>query len=402
MRRFAIVVLVLPGAVQGDWPQWRGPSRNGVVVDAPAHWPPTLAKLWSVEVGEGHSSPVIAQGRVFTLTRVGEEEVVRAHHLNDGTQIWEQRYSASAELDSAVGWHGQTPKSTPCVSEGRVYTYGISGVLTCWDAGDGKPLWRKTFERRFRKTWPLYGVATSPIVHDGRLIVWAGGHDQGALLALDSRTGDELWALPVDGPGYSSPVIAELAGTLQLVVQSQRFLIAVDPKTGKELWKQRFTTGYDQNSITPLIAGDLVIHSGYQKPLKALRVARSGNRFQVSDKWEVRSHALYLSSPVVVGTRLFGLSMANGGSLIAVSLADGRVVWKQPNMGDYAALLVARNDLLVQTTEGKLYVVRADDDRWNPVREYQVCDESTWSHPAISGEILVVKDKQRLSAWRLR
>lgn len=402
MRGLALLFLVLPGSVWADWPQWRGPTRDGVITDPPREWPAHLEKLWSVEVGEGHSSPVIAQGRVFTFTRIGEEEVVRALNLSDGSEVWLQRYPASAELDSAVGWHGQTPKSTPCVAEGRLYTFGISGILNCWDAADGKPLWRKTFDRRFPKTWPLYGVATSPIVDDGRVIVWAGGHHQGALLAFDSRSGKELWALPADGPGYSSPVIAELAGGRQLVVQSQQFLIAVDPKTGKELWKQRFTTGYDQNSITPLIVGDTVIHSGYQKPCKAIRVTRSGSRFQLADKWEIRAHSLYLSSPVAVGSQMFGLSMADGGSLIAVNLADGRVLWRQPNLGEYAALLAAGDHVLVQTTEGRLFVLRANDRRWNPVREYQVCDEATWSHPAISGDVLVVKDKQRLYAWRIR
>jgi len=402
MRQLAFVVFWVPSVAWADWSQWRGPHRDGVTPNPPLSWPTELKKLWVVEVGEGHSSPVISRNRVFTLTRVGNEEVVRAIDLTNGTEIWNQKYPAFAELDSAVGWHGLSPKSTPCVSEGRVYTFGISGILSCWDVIDGKLIWRQTFERRFAKTWPLYGVATSPLVYEGKVIVWAGGHNQGALLAFDKASGKELWVLAADGPGYSSPVVAELAGTRQLVVQSQQFLIAVDPNSGKELWKQRFTTGYDQNSITPVVVNDWVIHSGYQKPLKAIRVARAGGRFQLTDQWELRNHPLYLSSPVVAGKRLFGLSMADGGSIVVVELQSGRVQWKKSEMGEYAAFVVAGPNVLVQTTDGTLYVLNADSSRWDPIRQYRICDDAVWSHPALAGDILIVKDKQRLYAWRVR
>lgn len=403
MRPFLLLsTLLFPAVALADWPQWRGPNRDGAAADPPKEWPAELKKAWKVEVGEGHAGPVVAGGRVFTLTRVGDEEVVRATKLTDGSEVWAKRYKASAELDGAVGWHGQTPKSTPCVADGRVYTFGISGILTCWDAATGKEVWKKTFEKSFPKMWPLFGVATSPLVHDGKLIVWAGGHNKGALVALDAKSGVEKWTLAGDGPAYASPVVATLAGTEQLVTQSQNHLVGVDPKAGKELWKQKFVTGYDQNSVTPVVVGDVVVNSGYQTSLKAVEVKKADKGFKLSERWDLREHPLYMSSAVVVGGRLFGLSMAGGGTVVAVDADDGSVRWKKGGMGEYAAFVVSGEHLLVQTTDGKLRVLKAKADRWEPVREYTVCDEAVWSHPAVDGGTVVVKDKTHLYCWRVK
>lgn len=398
----AWAAFALSSPARADWPQWRGPSRDGTAADPPKEWPAELKKAWTLEVGEGHSGPVVAGGRVFTLTRVGAEEVVRATGLADGAEVWVKRYAASAELDGAVGWHGQTPKSTPCVTDGRVYTYGISGVLVCWDAATGKELWKKTFEKRFPKAWPLYGVATSPIVHDGKLIVWAGGPGKGALLAFDAKTGAEKWALAADGPSYASPVVAKLAGVEQLVTQSQSYLIGVDPKAGKELWRHKFTTGYDQNSVTPLVVGDLVINSGYEKSLQAFELKPAGAGFKPAEKWDVREHPLYMSSAVTAGGRLFGLSMAGGGTVFAADPADGEVKWKKGNQGQYAAFAVSGEHLLVQTDDGKLRVLKTTADRYEPVREYAVGDGPLWAHMAVDGGTVVVKDKKNLICWRAK
>lgn len=401
-RLVTLLLVVCPTPARADWPQWRGPNRDGVAADPPKEWPPELRRGWKVKVGEGHAGPVVAAGRVFTLTRVGDEEVVRATRLADGSPVWAKKYKASAELDGAVGWHGQVPRSTPCVAGGRVYTFGVSGVLACWDAATGEEVWKQTFVGKFPKTWPLFGVATSPVVHDGKLIVWAGGPDNGALTAFDAGTGGEKWALAVDGPGYASPVVARLAGTEQLVTQSQKLLVGVDPRTGRELWRQKFTTGYDQNSVTPVVVGDVVINSGYQTSLRALEVRKKGPRFEPSEKWDVREHSLYMSSAVVSGGRLFGLTMADGGTVVAVDPSDGGVRWKKGRLGEYAAFVASGEHVLVQTTDGQLRVLKAAADRWEPLREYRVCDDAVWSHPAVYAGTIVVKDKEHLYCWLVR
>src|SRR6187431_302220 len=152
-----------------DWNQWRGPSRSGVTAafQAPATWPDQPRKVWAVTVGTGHSSPVVSGTRAFVFTRVGDEEVITAFEHQTGKQVWQQRYRAPYQVNPAAESHGKGPKSTPVVDGGRLFTLGISGTLSAFDAATGKPLWRKTFDREFDASSPDFGVAMSPLVDDG-------------------------------------------------------------------------------------------------------------------------------------------------------------------------------------------------------------------------------------------
>ncbi|MDB5313092.1 MAG: hypothetical protein JWO38_7294 [Gemmataceae bacterium] len=391
----------------GDWPQWRGPNRDGVVPagDAPKSWPKALTFAWKVEVGEGHSGPVVVGDRVFLHSRVGDAEVVRCVALADGKPAWERRYPAPVEVDAAAEGHGKGPKATPAVAAGRVFTLGLNGTLTAWDAATGDQLWQHTFAKEFKKRWPPYGAATSPLVAGDVCIVWVGGTDPaggGKLIAVDVKTGERKWAGTLDdGPGYASPVIAELAGKPQLVTQSRRHLCGFDPATGKILWEQKFTTGYDQNSVTPVVYKDLVIHGGYERPTAALRLRKTdGPGLKPEPVWELREHTLYMSTPVVAGDRLFGLSTKGGGTLFCATAGTGDVVWTSPGrVGPYAALIAAGSFVLVQTTGADLWVLRADGAKFDPVAEYKLADTQTWAHPALVGHKLLIKDATHLSCW---
>jgi outer membrane protein assembly factor BamB len=178
-------------AAGDEWPQWRGPARDGRVAGlaARASWPEALTPGWKLTVGAGHSSPVVAAGRVYQLSREGEDEVVRALELGTGKVVWRQAYPAAYQMSPAATGHGKGPKATPVLADGRLFTLGISGILSAWDAASGRLLWRKSFETSHRATSPLYGAAMSPVVDGGRVIAHVGGHDDGALVALDAATG---------------------------------------------------------------------------------------------------------------------------------------------------------------------------------------------------------------------
>jgi outer membrane protein assembly factor BamB len=177
-----------------EWPQWRGPARDGRLSGLPARssWPETLAPGWKLKVGAGHSSPVVSGGRVYEFSRESEAEVVRALDLDTGRELWKQSYPVAYEMNPAATGHGKGPKSTPVVAGGRLFTLGITGVLTAWDAATGRQLWRKTFEAAHRATAPAFGTATSPAVDGERLIAFVGGDGDGALAAFDVRTGAQL------------------------------------------------------------------------------------------------------------------------------------------------------------------------------------------------------------------
>jgi outer membrane protein assembly factor BamB len=404
----AAIALFAPGAavdlMAQDWPQWRGPARDGLApgLTAPKSWPKEPKRAWRVTVGAGHSSPVVAGGRVFTFTRVGEDEVVSALELATGKPAWERRYAAPYTMNPAATSHGKGPKSTPLVSEGRLFTLGISGILSCLDAATGRIVWQKEFSPQFKTTSPLYGAATSPILEGGLLIVYVGGHDDGALTAFDPATGAVRWALKGEGPGYASPVAAEISGVRQLVTATQTRIVGVDPVKGGLLWAIPFTTDYDQNAITPLVVGDLVVFSGIDKPLRAVRPVRKGSGWEATPVWEAADVALYMSSPITASGHVFGFSHRKKGQLVALDPKTGRVAWaSEGRQGDNAALVAMGGSVLALTDGGVLVAFDAAASGYAPLATYTVAASPTWAHPIPVRGGFLIKDVDSLTLYGL-
>src|SRR3984893_11110756 len=204
-----------------DWPQWRGPNRDGVVAafTPPKVWPDKLKTIWKVHVGLGHSSPVVVGRRVYLHSRQEENEAASCFDLDTGKLLWRDTYPTPYMMNPAAFSHGKGPKSTPVLYNNSLYTFGISGILSCYDTSTGKVRWRKEFSKQFKATSPFFGAATSPIVHKGLVIVHVGGNDSGALTAFDADTGDVKWSWSGDGPGYASPIVFDGAGVTQIVTQ---------------------------------------------------------------------------------------------------------------------------------------------------------------------------------------
>jgi outer membrane protein assembly factor BamB len=391
-------------AAAQDWPQWRGPARDGQAlgITAPKVWPKDLKRSWRVTVGEGHASPVVVGGRTFVFTRVGNDEVLSALDLATGKAAWERRYPAPYTMNSAALSHGKGPKSTPLVADGRVFTLGISGILSCLDAASGRLVWQKEFASQFKTTSPLYGAATSPILEGGLLIVHLGGHDDGALTAFDPATGAVRWTLKGEGPGYASPVVADLGGVRQLITQTQTRLVGVDPVKGTLLWAVPFTTDYDQNAVTSLVLGDLVLYSGIDKPLRAVRPVRKGASWEATPAWEAAEVALYMSSPVVAGGRVIGFSQRKKGQLVALDPKTGRVAWtSEGRQGENAALVALGGSVLALSDAGQLVVFDPAASGYAPLATYTVAETATWAHPVPVRGGFLVKDANGLTLFRL-
>jgi hypothetical protein len=218
----AVIILSPTPLFAQDWPQWRGPNRDGSVATRIAEWPKTLKEEWKVTVGLGHASPVIAGNRIYVFARQGEDETLLCLDAATGKEIWKTSEPISYTMHPAAVGHGKGPKSTPVVSGGNVFTLGISGVLAAHDAKTGKLKWRHEFSEQYPKTSPLFGTAMSPIVDRGLLIAHVGGHDKGALTAFDVETGAVKWTNELDGPAYASPIIVTLAGVRQIVTFMQK------------------------------------------------------------------------------------------------------------------------------------------------------------------------------------
>jgi outer membrane protein assembly factor BamB len=306
-------------------------------------------------------------------------------------------------MNPAAAGHGKGPKSTPLVAGGRVFALGIGGILSAYDATSGKRLWRHDYQERFKATSPLYGSATSPIADGDRVFAHFGGQGDGALIALDAATGAERWAWHEDGPGYASPVIAEIGGVRQLVTETQGLVVGISVDRGETLWKVPFTTAFDQNAVTPVVAGDLVIYSGVDKGVHALRVSKRGAQFTTSPAWDNDQVSNYMSTPVLQGGVLYGLSHKKKGQLFALDAQTGRTLWlSEGRLGDNAALVAAEPVLLILTTEGVLIVAKQDRGAFSVLRSYTVADSPTWAHPAIQADLILVKDKDSASLWKVR
>jgi outer membrane protein assembly factor BamB len=385
-----------------DWPQWRGPSRTGAAVGftPPAAWPDRPKQIWKVQAGAGHASPIVAAGRVYLFSRTGEQEAVSARDLATGKEIWRAAYDAPYQMNSAATSHGKGPKSTPAHDRGRLFTFGISGVLSAWQAQDGRLLWRRDFKKEFPSTSPDFGVAMSPIVVGDLAIVHAGGIGNGALLALDVTSGATKWSWKGDGPAYASPIVADIAGTRQVVTQSQRHIVGLSLADGRLLWEIPYTTEYEQNSITPVVVNDLLIYGGLNKPTTAVRISAAAGKWQISPVWQNADVPMYMSTPVESGGYLFGLTHHSRGQFFCLDLRTGKTMWTTKGReGENAALVTAGGLVMAMTTEGELVVLRSNAKAFEAVKRYTLAESAVWATPALVGGGIVVKDADTLAYW---
>jgi outer membrane protein assembly factor BamB len=397
----AVVISTQITAAQ-DWPQWRGPNRDGATNSfiAPKVWPEKLKQAWKVSVGAGHSSPLVVAGKIYQHARQDDNEVVLCLDLSTGKILWQQSYPAPYSMNFAAFGHGKGPKATPAFANGKLYTFGISGILSCFDTANGSLKWRKEFSKQFKETAPAFGVSASPIIDNGLCIVNVGGPNQGAFTAFDAETGNVKWTWQGDGPGHASPIVADFAGTRQVITQTQNFCVGVAAASGQLLWKIPFTTDYDQNIVTPILSQGLIIFSGLDKGTFAVKLTKSETNWTTEQVWHNKELSMYMNSPVLSGNLLFGMSDRRSGQYFCLDAKTGATLWaSEGRQGDNAAMLVAGDFLFLLNDEANLIVAKASAKTYEPIAKYTVAESETWAHPAVIGKQILVKDKTALGLW---
>ncbi len=387
-----------------EWPQWRGPARDGVArsVDERSDWPEELTQKWAIEIGLGHSAPVVSGGKIYQFSRQGEDEVASCLDPSTGNVLWKKSYPAPYRMNSAATSHGKGPKSTPIVANGRITTFGISGILSSFDAATGELRWQKDFTDQFPATSPLYGTAMSPLVEDGVLIAHIGGPGKGALTAFAADTGDVQWSWTGDGPGYTSPIIVELDGVSQVVTHSEEHIVGVALTDGELLWSIPFETAYVQNIVTPVVHNGILIFSGLDKGIFAIKVTQTDSTWKTEKVWETNEHSMYMSSPVLVGDLMFGLSNKRRGQFFCLDARSGKTHWvSDGRQGDNAAILQVGDVLFLLTTEAQLIIAKSSEESFDTVRQYPVAESPTWAHHVVWGNRVLIKDKSTLTLWAL-
>jgi outer membrane protein assembly factor BamB len=388
-------------------------GRDGIA-SAPGlsgRWPQKLALAWERQVGEGYSGPIVAGGRVWVHSRRGEKEVVSCLLLSTGDTLWSQSYDAPFRQDDDALSHGRGPYSTPCISDGRLFTFGVNSVLSAWDAESGRLLWRRESGKEFDPAFPYFGEAGSPLVWDQLCFVHLGGHhregaarpDTGAVVALQVANGSEKWRWSGDAPAAgASPLICEIEGQSQLVYKTKQNIVGFDPNTGNQLWRMPYKVPMDNTIVTPLVVQGRLITSDYDAGISAWRIQRSGNSWATHQLWHHREVSLFTSSPVFVGGMVVGFSHFRKGHVFVLNPINGEVVWRgEPRSGEHASIIAWGSEALVFLEDGSLLVGTVTADWFRLVRRYSLGNSGGWAHPALAAGHIIVKDGNRLAAYRL-
>ena len=393
------VIMISAGCVFAqDWPQWRGPHRDGKVsgFTAPQKWPMELTQKWKTTVGLGDATPALVGDKLYVFTRQGEDEVTLCLDAGSGKELWKDQYAAQAVTGAAARHPG--PRSSPAVAEGKVVTLGVGGVLSCLDAASGKLLWRKD---PFPKVVPPSFTAMSPIIVDGMCIAQLGGKGNGALIVFDLATGDQKWQWAGEGPEYASPVLLTAEGTKQIVTMTEKSIVGVGLADGKLLWQVPFVPqGRAYNSATPIVDGQTVIYTGAGRGAKAVKIEKQADAFAAKELWSNPDLAPQFNTPVLRDGLLFGLS--DKGNLYCINAQTGQTAWTDTTQRDrsgFAAIVNAGSFLLGLPSSSELIVFKPDDKEYSEVAHYKVSDTPTYAHPVISGNRVFVKDQESVAIW---
>jgi len=397
----AFTALTAAQTASQDYPQWRGRNRDGEAASfvQPKTWPSALTLKWKVDVGPGYATPILIGPRIHAFTRRGENEVLTALDCETGRVVWQTGYPAPHKVVAAAEGHGPGPKSTPLFYNGKLYTVGISGIVSSFDASTGKLLWQKAAPA----VEPLYGnAAMSPVGEKDLVIVHVGGHSQGALTAFDANTGAVKWSWAGDGPAYASPMVADFQGTRQVVAMTQQNVVGLSAVTGELLWQRPFASAFTNNAITPILYGDTIIVSGYEKGVTAFKPVKQNDHWGTESVWETQEISMFMSNPVVIGATLYGLSQLKSGQFFALDARTGKTLWLgEAREATNVAIAKAGDLLFLLNDGGELIVARSSRTRFEPLKRYTVADSATWAQPTISGNRVFVKDSSSLTLWTL-
>ena len=409
MRPFLLLVLagsltpVLPAA-ELVWPGLLGPQRDGWAkhFEVPALWPKQLKKDWSVEVGTGYGTPLVEGQRVYQHARQGEEEVVWCFDLASGKQIWRKSYNNPFKVGGGGERHGKGPKSCPVMADGRLFTLSITGMIHAWDVESGSLLWRKDYRGKWEKgNQPNWGVSTSPIVDGERLIVHLGNDEAGALMAFDVKSGREVWKQGEHGTSYSSPLLVEIAGVRQVVQWNHETLAGVESRTGKLLWEYPAPhRSHNQNMPTPVFHKGRILLGGENRGIKCLEPLLKDGKWSVSRLWHQRKVALDMSTAVINGDHLYGMSHFKMGQIFCLDPRDGTIRWlSEGRIGQNVAFLSLEGHVAALRSNGELRIIAADPTGYRARASYRVAPDQTWAPPVLLDSRILIKDLNRLTLW---
>lgn len=413
MRTFLLVAgicLSLPCIAASDWPQWRGPERNGhAAANAPVikSLPRELLPAWKLPVGGGFSAPVVSGDKLVYLDEKEGKEFAHLVHAETGKELWSVEYSESFGDEWGTG-----PRATPIIDGNKVYVQSCRGEFRCLSLADGKTVWATSFEKDFgvkflgskarEGTASRRGNNGSGVIDGDRIVLPVGGPEEASLVCFDKNTGKILWKSGTDEAAYSSFVAATLAGVRQVVAFTGDALLGADMETGKILWRVPLVTNAKRHVSTPLIMGDNVVVNSHTIGMVCFKITSDTGGLKAEQAWANKELKINLASPVLVDGHLY--SQGASRDYVCVNAATGELKWSQSGFGlgrkDYASTIAIGKRLLVLTEDGTLVLLEANPAKYTEVGRLQVCG-NTWSFPAYANGKLYVRDGRQIICLNL-
>ena len=388
-----------------DWPQWRGPRRDGVswergLVDW--DWPDEgPKKLWEAETGVGYSTVAVAAGRVITIFQDGADEAVVCWNAETGKEQWRYHYAARY-----VNGFGSGPRSTPTIDGDRVYTVGATGIFHCMNAATGERIWRHDLLEEFGANNLNWGVSFSPLIEGNLVLTNPGGRDGKSVVAFDKLKGEVAWKSFDDTASYSSPIAITAAGRRQVIFFTGSYVVGIDPVDGTSLWKYPWKNSTDVNAATPIafsartgdVQSDYVFVScNYGKGCCLLKLTATAEGIVPQRVYESTRMRNHFSSSVCLGTYLYGF---DDNMLACMDLRTGEISWKQRGF-DKGSLTIVAPKLIILGEHGRLAVAEATPDEYREIASFQFSESKCWSVPVVANGRLFLRDESRLACYEL-
>jgi len=394
----ALLILVhnALGQSAANWPQWRGPNRDGVSKETgllkqwPANGPPLVWK--ATGAGNGYSSFSIANGKLYTMGLRGDREFVIAFDIANGKEVWATPNGSAFREE-----HGDGPRGTPTVDGDRVYALGGNGDLSALDARTGKIIWSKNVLREFGGSNIQWGISESPLVLGNKVLVNAGGPDA-SIVALNKTDGSVIWKSQSDRPGYSSAIPAEINGNTQVVFFTAQRAVGLDARDGRLLWEYGKPANGTANVATPIVrANRIFISSDYGTGGGVVEITPDNKAKEIYFTRDMKNHH---SSSVLVGDYLYGFSSS---ILTAMKFDTGEVAWRDRSVGK-GSLVYADGNLYCFSENGVVGLVEATPNGYKENGRFRIQPGQlpTWTHPVVAGGRLYLRDQDTIYAFDVR
>jgi len=396
----------IPSLTKGDadWTNWRGPNFEGksALTGIQTDWSKGLKQLWSVnylcqdKATASWSAPVIQGNRLIVPGRDEKNDLVFCINSDSGELIWKGSYEAEASSS-----HGPGSRATPFIREDKVYTFGRSGDLVCWQLEDGKLVWHKNVKDEGGAE-PTWGFSTTPLVVENKVIVQGGGN--ALVIAYDKNTGNVLWKSMQGEAGYAAAIPMTIDNEMKLLVYQGTGLSCLNLSDGKVLWTAPWPTEYNVNATTPIVSNDVIFHtSGYKTGCQAIKVTNNG----YTVLWKNNVMEAQHSDPLLIDGYLYGYSGESSrmnGQFKCIELATGKEMWSTGEIGQ-GTTTFADGHLICLDIKGNVYLVKPDPSAFKKVGEIKSAVKDVknpaWTVPVIANGKLYLRYLQQLVCYQL-